>query len=116
MNFNGSGVLQTGSSVQLSPDAASRCGPVTEFRNSNIAGGTDFFFWGVTRSCPGFGVTGCVMALANETTLSSAKINGGTSGIIIDNNFVTQPGGSSIYFSSQANPDTAFKVTQQGLQ
>jgi hypothetical protein len=116
LNFNGSGVLQPGSSIQLSTDAASRCGPVTEFRNSNIAGGTDFFFWGVSRSCPGFGVTGCVMALANETTLSSTKINGGTSGIIIDNNYVTQPGGSSIYFSSQANPNTAFKVTQQGLQ
>jgi len=116
LNFDGSGVLQPGSSVQLSTDAASRCGPVTEFRNSNIAGGTDFFFWGVSRSCPGFGVTGCVMALANETTLSSTKINGGTSGIIIDNNYVTQTGGSSIYFSSQANPNTAFRVTQQGLQ
>jgi hypothetical protein len=116
LNFDGSGVLQLGSSVQLSTDAASRCGPVTEFLNSNIAGGTDFFFWGVSRSCPGFGVSGCVMALANETTLSSAKINGGTSGIIIDNNYVTQTGGSSIYFSSLANPNTAFKVTQQGLQ
>lgn len=116
LNFDGSGVLQPGSSVQLSTDAASRCGPATEFLNSNIAGGTDFFFWGVTRSCPGFGVSGCVMALANETTLSSAKINGGTSGIIIDNNYVAQPGGSSIYFSSGAVPNTAFKVTQQGLQ
>ena len=116
LNFNGSGVLQPGSSVQLSTDAASRCGPVTEFRNSNIAGGTDFFFWGVTRSCPGFGAAGCVMALANETTLSSAKVTAGTSGIIIDNNYVTLTRGSSIYFSSQANANVAVKVTQQGLQ
>jgi len=116
LSFNGSGVLQPGSSAPLSTDASSRCGPVTEFLNSNIAGGTDFFFWGVTRTCPGFGSAGCVLALANGTTLSSAKINGGTSGIIIDNNYVTLTGGSSIYFSSEAAPNLAVKVTQQGLQ
>jgi hypothetical protein len=116
LNFDSTGVLQPGTSVQLTNDAAARCGPVTEFLNSSIAGGTDFFFWGVTRSCPGFGAAGCVMALANETTLSSAKVTAGTSGIIIDNNYVTLTGGSSIYFSSQANPSIAVKVTQQGLQ
>jgi len=116
LKFDAGGVLQLGSSTQLTNDAAARCGPVTEFLNSSIAGGTDFFFWGVTRSCPGFGAAGCVMALANETTLSSAKVTAGTSGIIIDNNYVTLTGGSSIYFSSQANPSIAVKVTQQGLQ
>jgi hypothetical protein len=34
-----------GSSVQLSTDANATCGPITEFFNSNISGGTDFFFW-----------------------------------------------------------------------
>ncbi len=116
LGFDGSGVLQPGSSVQLSTDTLARCSPVTEFFNPNISGGTDFFFWGVTRSCPGFAAVGCVMALANETTLSSAKIAGGTSGIVIDNTYVTMDGGSSIYFSSTGNSDLAFKFTQQGLQ
>ena len=38
LNFNGSGVLQPGSSVQLTTDAASRCGPVTEFRQLEYCG------------------------------------------------------------------------------
>jgi hypothetical protein len=116
LGFDGSGVLQPGSSVQLTTDGAARCGPITEFFNTNIAGGTDFFFWGLSRSCPGFGATGCVMSLTNNTTLNSARINGGTSGIVIDNNYVTLTGGSSIHFSSGAVPNNAVKVTQQGLQ
>jgi hypothetical protein len=114
--FNGSGVLQPGTAVPLTADGAARCSPVTEFFNSNVGGGTDFFFWGVSRSCPGFGATGCVMALASETTQSSARISGGTSGIVIDNNYVTLTGGSSIHFSSGAAANVAVKVTQQGLQ
>jgi hypothetical protein len=56
------------------------------------------------------------MALTNETTLTSAQISGGTSGIIIDNNYVTKDGGSSIHFSTEAMPLNAVKLTQQGLQ
>jgi hypothetical protein len=115
LGFSGSGVLQPGSSVQLSTNAAARCGPVTEYFNSNIGGGTDFHFWGVTRNCPGFGTQGCVMALANGTNLTSAQVTGGTSGIIVDNNYVTKDGGSSIYFSA-LSANTAYKFTQQGLQ
>jgi hypothetical protein len=114
LGFDGSGVLQPGSSVSLTTDTAARCGPVTEFRNSNIAGGTDFFFWGVTRGCPGFGITGCVMALANETTLSTARVNGGTSGIIIDNNYVTLTGGSSVHFSSGGRPKQRHQADATG--
>jgi hypothetical protein len=115
LNFNASGVLQPGSSTQISTDATARCSPVTEYFNPNISGGTDFFFWGVTKSCP-TNAAGCVMALTNETTLTTLGASGGTSGIIIDNDYVTQPGGSSIYFSSEAGPNTAYKATQQGLQ
>ena len=88
----------------------------TPLPNSSIkcAGGTRLF-WGVSRSCPGFGVTGCVMALANETTQTSARVAGGTSGIVIDNNYVTLTGGSSIYFTA-SSANTAYKMTQQGLQ
>jgi hypothetical protein len=116
LGFNGSGVLQPGSSVQLSTDANATCGPITEFFNSNISGGTDFFFWGLTRGCPGFAPTGCVMSLTNETTQASLRSNGGTSGIVIDNTYVIKTGGSSIYYSSQANANIAVKVTHQGLQ
>jgi hypothetical protein len=117
LGFNASGVVQPGSSTQISTNANARCSPVTEYYNANIAGGaTDFFFWGVTRNCPAFGNVGCVMALANESTLTSAQVTGGSSGIIIDNNYVTKDGGSSIHFSSAAAPNIAVKLTQQGLQ
>ena len=119
LNFDASGTLQPGSSpVPVATATAAIppvCSPVTEYFNPNISGGTDFFFWGVTKNCP-TNAAGCVMALTNETTLTAAPITGGTSGIIIDNDFVTQPGGSSIYFSSEAAPNTAYKLTQQGLQ
>jgi hypothetical protein len=116
LGFDGSGVLQPGSSVQLSTDVSARCGPITAFFNPNISGGTDFFFWGLTRGCPGFAPTGCVMSLTNETTLASIRSNGGTSGIVIDNTYVTKTGGSSIYYSSGAAANIAVKVTQQRLQ
>lgn len=119
LGFNSSGILQPGSATQISTNAAARCGPVTDYFNPNINGGTDFFFWGVTRNCPAFGANGCVMALANGTTLTSAQEFGGTSGIIIDNDYVASGGGgggSSIYFSTAAAPNTAVKLTQQGLQ
>lgn len=119
LNFDVSGTLQPGSApvpvATASAAAPPVCSPVTEYFNPNISGGTDFFFWGVTKNCP-TNAAGCVMALTNESTLTAAPITGGTSGIIIDNDFVTQPGGSSIYFSSEAAPNTAYKLTQQGLQ
>jgi len=116
LGFNASGVIQPGSPVQLSTSTAARCGPVTDYFNPNINGGTDFLFWSVTRNCPGFSNNGCVMALANGTTLTSAQEIGGASGILIDNDYVTKTGGSSIYFSSEGNPLNAVKLTQQGLQ
>jgi hypothetical protein len=116
LNFDATGVLLPGTSVQISTDTAARCSPVTEYFNSNIAGGTDFFFWGVTRSCPGLPAPGgCVMALAKEAALTSAPAPGGSSGIVIDNNYVTKTGGSSIYFSTEANTLNAVKRTQQAL-
>jgi hypothetical protein len=116
LGFNASGVIQPGSMAQLSTSTAARCGPVTDYFNPNINGGTDFFFWSVTRNCPGFGNNGCVMALANGATLTSAQEIGGASGILIDNDYVTKTGGSSIYFSTEGVPLNAVKLTQQGLQ
>jgi hypothetical protein len=115
LGFDGSGRLTPGPSpVPLSANAAARCGPVTEFFNANIGGGTDFFFWSLTRNCLS-GANGCVMSLVNGATgLTSGTENGGTSGIIVDNNG-TAGQASSIYFSTAAARLTAVKLTQQGL-
>jgi hypothetical protein len=111
------GVLQPASPLmQISTNANARCGPITEYYNANTTGGpTDFFFWGVTRNCPGLGNAGCVISLANGAQVVSPAESGGTSGIVIDNSYVTKDGGSSIYFS-QASANTAVKLTQKGLQ
>jgi len=98
----------------ISTNASARCGPITEFYNANLAGGPyDFFFWGVTRNC--VGTNGCIMSRVNGAAgPTPVQENGGTSGIIIDNNS-TQGGASSIYFSSQQNPRNAVKLTQLNL-
>jgi len=120
LNFDASGILQPGSApVPVATATAATppvCSPVTEYFNPHLSPpGTDFFFWGVTKNCAGH-AAGCVMALTNETTLTTVGVSGGTSGIIIDNDYVTLGGGSSIHFSSEAAPNIAVKLTQQGLQ
>ena len=116
LGFDASGVLQPDlAPVQLSTATNARCGPVTEFFNTNTNGGTDYFFWGVSRSCPTTTPNGCVMSLVNGAVGPvSAQQVGGTSGIIVDNNS-TQGQASSIYFSTEGAPLSAVKLTQQGL-
>ena len=102
LNFNASGILQPGSApVPVATATAATppvCSPVTEYFNPHLSPpGTDFFFWGVTKNCAGH-AAGCVMALTNETTLTTVGVSGGTSGIIIDNDYVTLGGGSSIAY------------------
>ena len=116
LGFDGDGVLQPGSSIQISSSPDARCSPITEFFNPNVGTGTEFFFWGVTRGCPGFGNSGCVMALADGATLTSMQSAGGASGIVIDNIYTTKTGGSSIYFSTLGTPGAAVQLTQNGLQ
>jgi hypothetical protein len=113
--FDGSGNLAgDGSPVQLSTDNAARCGPVTEFFNANVGGGTDFLFWSVTRSCLS-GRNGCVMSLVNGAPgPNSPQVSGGASGIIVDNNSNAGQA-SSIYFSTESAPYNAVKLTQQNL-
>ena len=102
------------SSSQLLPSTASRCSPITEFFNPNIgATGTDFFFWGLTADC--VGVAGCVMSRTDSDVILDVSEPNGTSAIIIDN-VSTAPQASSIYFTSQAGPRRAVKLTQNGLQ
>jgi hypothetical protein len=103
-------------SQQLLTSTAARCTGWTEFYNPNISGGTDFFFFGLTQDCTATGVAGgCVEALNGGTnTLTTATVNGGPSGVIVDN-FSTDAGASSIYFMAD-RVDTAYKFTQNGLQ
>jgi hypothetical protein len=65
-------------SQQLLPSTAARCTGWTEVFNPNIgAGGTDFFFFGLTADCTGAGTSGCVKARNANGSLSSANIAGG---------------------------------------
>jgi hypothetical protein len=120
VSFDASAQMTTiAQSTAVSTNQAARCGPITEFYNANINGGTDFFFFGVTRNCSvGTGVTnGCVMSQRTDsggTTLIAAPARAGTSGIIPDNDS-TQPNASSIYFSNEGANPIAVKLTQQGL-
>lgn len=112
--FNASVVIQPASSAtQIVNSTTARCSPLTGFFNSNINGGTDFFFWGVTDTC--VNASGCVMSVANGITFQRTAETGGTSGIIVDND-TTQPDTSNIYFSNESNPLAAKQVTQSALQ
>lgn len=103
------------SSSQLLTSTTARCTAWTEFLNPNVAGGTDFFFFGLTADCTGPATSGCVMARNADGSLTKADIAGGPSGIVVDN-YSTAAQASSIYFSGAAAPNLAYKLTQNGLQ
>jgi len=99
-------------SRQLVTSLTARCTEWTEFFNPSIGGGTDFFFFGLNQNC--IGASGCVAETTGNTAPTTAAVNGGPSGIIVDN-YSTAVGASSIYLSSE-NGNTAYKFTQNGLQ
>jgi hypothetical protein len=102
---------------QLLTSTAARCTGWTEFFNPNVNGGTDFFFFGLTQDCtaPGNGPTdGCVVARSSSSTLTMATVNGGPSGIVVDN-YSTAGQAASIYLMAN-KVSTAYKFTQNGLQ
>ena len=102
-------------SQQLLTSTAARCTAWTEFFNPNVNGGTDFFFFGLTQDCTAVGaVGGCVVARSSNVTLTTATLNGGPSGIIVDN-YSTAAQASSTYMMA-AKVNTAYKFTQNGLQ
>jgi hypothetical protein len=103
------------SSSQLLTSTTAECTGWTEFFNPNIgAGGTDFFFFGLTAECTGAGTSGCVVARTGGGSQTTLNIAGGPSGIVVDN-FSTAAQASSIYFTGAATPNTAYKLTQNGL-
>ena len=100
-------------SQQLLTSLNARCTEWTEFFNPNVpVGGTDFFFFGLTRDC--IGTSGCVAETTGNTAATTVTVNGGPSGIIVDN-YSTAVAASSIYLSSE-NVNTAYKFTQNGLK
>jgi hypothetical protein len=105
------------SSSQLLTSTAARCTGWTEFFNPNVGAppGTDFFFFGLTADCTGAGTSGCVVSNANGTSITTADVTGGPSGIVVDN-FSTDGQASSIYLTGFRAPNLALKFTQSGLQ
>ena len=104
-------------SQQLLTSTAASCSPWTEFFNPNVGtGGTDFFFFGLSAECTGTGSAGCVVARTNDDAAprTTATVPGGTSGIVVDN-WSTAGQASSIYFTGETTPNTAYKFTQNGL-
>ena len=104
-------------SQQLLTSTTARCTTWTEFFNPNIGTtlGTDFFFFGLTQDCTAVGTAGgCVARITNSnTTVVTATVRGGPSGIIADN-YSTAAQASNIYFTAE-NLQTAYKFTQSGL-
>jgi hypothetical protein len=119
--------------------ASARCDPITEFYNASSA--IDYLFFGVEASgdtvanCSGGGcvfavtVTGGTLTVPPGTGTGGVNADGGTSGIIVDNDS-TSTGAASIYFTWLVNgtgsPYTcngtalngsvcAVKLTQSGL-
>jgi hypothetical protein len=114
--FNGT-VMKTVASFsqQLLTSTSARCTGWTEFYNPNIGGGTDFFFFGLTRDCTATGLPGgCVISRTSDTSSAVATINGGPTGIIVDN-YSTAAQSSSIYMTA-ARYNAAYKFTQSGLR
>jgi hypothetical protein len=93
----------------LLTSATARCTGWTEFFNLNL--GTDFFFFGLTPDC--IGTSGCVAETTGDTAATTVTVNGGPSGIVVDN-YSTLPEASSIYLTSETG-GTAYKFTQNGL-
>jgi len=103
-------------SQQLLVSTAARCTAFTEFFNPNVgAGGTDYFFFGLTQDCTAAGaVGGCVAETTGDTAATTATVDGGPSGIVVDN-YSTAAQASSIYLTAE-KINTAYKFTQNGLQ
>lgn len=104
------------SSAQLLTSTLARCSPISEFFNPNVNGGTDFFFFGLTRDCFPPSTAGCIMARQSiGAPPLPVREGGGTSGVVVDNQS-TAGQASSIYFTNLAAPGRAVKLTQSGLQ
>jgi hypothetical protein len=115
--FTGRNMNSTTSfSQQLLPSTAAQCTGWTEFFNPNIpvGTGTDFFFVGLTQDCAGTGTPGCVVERVNNTTVATAPLSGGPSGIIVDN-YSLDGQASSIYMTAE-KANIAYKLTQNLLK
>ena len=113
--FNGT-VMNTAPvfSQQLLNSTTARCTGWTEFFNPNINGGTDYFFFGLLLDCGG-GTTGCIKERVSDTQIVSFTLNNGSSGVVVDNYSTANQQYSNIYLTNQKAPNSAYKLTQNGL-
>jgi len=104
-------------SQQLLVSTTARCTGWTEFFNPHVGtSGTDYFFFGLTQDCtsPGSGAPGgCVAETTGDVAPLTVTVDGGPSGIVIDN-YSTAAEASSLYLTAQ-NANVAYKFTQNGL-
>jgi hypothetical protein len=132
IGFNSSGVMngtKDASSLPLSADTR-ECSPLTEIKNTNQGGGTDWLFLGMPGTCSAFGGStgGCVMSFNitgafPTTAAATGATTGGTSGIVVDN-VSTDGHASSLYYSTLgvstctggSAGGCAVQRTQSGLQ
>lgn len=106
-------------SAQLTSSITAHCSGWTEFFNPNAGvNGTDYFFFGMTSECTGLATSGCVVMRTGNDLFTPLSVNvaGGPSGIVVDNDSAAEQA-SSIYFMGLTGPpNTAYKLTQNGLQ
>ncbi len=132
IGFSSLGVMNSTkdtSSLPLSADTA-QCSPLTEIKNTNQGGGTDWLFLGMPGTCSAFGGStgGCVMSFnitsSFPTTAAATRAStAGTSGIVVDN-VSTDGHASSLYYSTLGAASCtggsaggcAVQTTQSGLQ
>ena len=143
--FDGSGVIDASgvTSTELSSDLAD-ASPVTEFfnPNANSGAGVDYLFVGVTNNCAATtlgGSAGCVMSLditPTDTTgttgfpavgagTTALPALGGSTGIIVDNDDVSDSQTANVYYATKngvtptetvdAGASNLVKATQAGL-
>ncbi|MBZ5615393.1 MAG: hypothetical protein LAO23_15390 [Acidobacteriia bacterium] len=112
--FSGTTMNTTASfSQQLLSSTTARCTGWTEFFNATL--GIDFFFFGLTQDCTAKGGSGgCVAETTGDTPMTTATVNGGPSGIVVDN-YSNAAEAASIYLTTETG-GTGYKFTQNGLQ
>jgi hypothetical protein len=118
--FTSGGIITTpvtgNNTIGLFSSGGAQCSPITEFLGGD---GTDRIFFGITSSTVDtvdmFQVgTSSSNTFTSSTSVTFAAENGGTSGIVVDNNS-SQANASSFYFATLSG-NTAVKLTDSALQ
>jgi len=101
------------SNIGIFSSGGAQCSPITEFLGGD---GFDRIFFGINSGTVDMFQVGTSSSntFTSSTSVTFAAENGGTSGIVVDNNS-NQPNASSFYFATLSD-NTAVKLTDSGLQ